>query len=58
MPCTVSEIVFDMSNVAIFGYPFCVLLPTKGFITDEGVSLDDLRKILHVVNGWLGYKMA
>jgi len=33
---------FDMSNVAIFGNPSCVLPPT------DGLSWDDLRKILHV----------
>ena len=49
----VSNIAFDMSNVAIFSYLLCVLSPT------EGLPLDDLRKILHI-GQWMsiGYKMA
>jgi len=35
------DIAFDMSNVAIFGYPSCVLPQTEGF------PWDNLRKILY-----------
>ena len=35
------DLAFDMSNVAIFAYPSCVLPPSEGFPYVE------LRKILH-----------
>jgi len=34
------DIAFDMANVAIFGYPSCILSPSEGF------PWDDPRKIL------------
>jgi len=46
------NIAIDMSNVAIFGYPSCVL-PTS-----EGFPWDDLRKILHGGHWMASYKMA
>jgi len=36
------DIAFDMSNVAIFGYPSSVLPPAERF------PWDNLRKILHL----------
>ena len=39
------DIAFDMSNVAIFDYPSCVLPPT------EGLPWDDLRRMARLQNG-------
>ena len=41
------DIAFDMSNIAIFSYPYCVLSPSKGF------PWDDLREILQE-GQWMG----
>jgi len=46
------DIAFDMSNVAIFGYPSCVLPPSEG---SPGTIF---VKFCTVVNEWVGYKMA
>jgi len=46
------DIAYDMSSVAIFGYPSCVLPPSEVFPGTIFVRFGMM------VTGWIGYKMV